>query len=572
MLRSLVKSIGAGRAVALSERAIRLLQQRDFAGAERLLRRAIEVNPAYAPAYHSLGMALCDQRRLDEGAALFRRALELDPDDLLARINLANVLVVGNRPEEAVAHYAEVLRRDPEDAKARAGRVKLLLDLCDWDAAEREVGFLVDRWRRDPGDPALARLTPFASLLVPFPPEMRFDIARRYSARIVDKVAREPRPRRPARGERAKLRIGYASGTFHNHPGAHLAAGLFELHDRSRFEVFAYSFGIDDGSEYRRRLTAAFDRFVDVRTEPYRVTAQRIADDQIDILVDLRGHTDGSRPEVFALRPAAVQVCYLGYPGTTGATFIDYLVADSVVAPRTDWDWFSEKVVWMPASYQVNDASQRVADAALSRAEFGLPESGFVFCAFNKHYKIEREVFALWMRLLAAVPGSVLWLLGGAGETRLRQAAARAGVDPQRVVFAGKLPKPAHLARHRLADLFVDSYYVNAHTTASDALWAGLPVLTCPGPTFAGRVGASLLRAVGLPELIVADLQAYEARALDLARHPERLAELRAKLAANRLRAPLFDTERFTRDLERAYGRMWEIHRGGGAPQPVAID
>ena len=572
MLRNLVKSIGAGRAVALNEEAVRLLQQRDLEGAERLLRRAIAANPAYAPACNSLGMALCDQRRLDEGAAFFRRALELDPAYVLARINLAHVLVVGNRLEEAVAHYAEVLRHDPANAKARAGRLKPLLDLCDWDAAEGEVALLIDQWRRDPGDPVLSALTPFASLLVPFPPEMRFDIARRYSDRIVSRIAREAPFRRPARREGAKLRIGYASGTFHNHPGAHLAAGLFELHDRSRFEVFAYSFGIDDGSEYRRRLAAAFDRFVDVRTEPYRATAQRIVDDQIDVLVDLRGHTDGSRPEVFALRPAAIQVCFLGYPGTTGAPFIDYLVADPVVAPRADWQWFSEKVVWMPASYQVNDASQQLADAALSRAEFGLPENGFVFCAFNKHYKIEREAFALWMRLLSAVPGSVLWLLGGAGEERLRQAAARAGVDPQRVVFARKLPKPAHLGRHRLADLFVDTYYVNAHTTASDALWAGLPVLTCPGPTFAGRVGASLLRAVGLPELILNDLAAYEARALDLARHPERLAELRAKLATNRLAMPLFDTARFTRDLERAYERMWQIHRGGGTPQPFAVE
>jgi len=571
MLRNLVKSIGAGRAVALNEAAVRLLQQRDLEGAERLLRRAIAANPAYAPAFNSLGMALCDQRRLEEGAAFFRRALELEPGYVLARLNLANVLVVGNRLDDAVAHYAEVLRHDPENAKARAGRLKPLLDLCDWDAAEGEVAFLIDRWGRSPGDPVLSRVTPFASLLVPFPPAMRFDIARRYSDRIADKVAREAPLRRPARSERAKLRIGYASGTFHNHPGAHLAAGLFELHDRSRFEVFAYSFGIDDGSEYRRRLTAAFDRFVDVRAEPYRVTAQRIADDQVDILVDLRGHTDGSRPEVFALRPAAVQVCYLGYPGTTGAAFIDYLVADAVVVPRSDWAWFSEKAVWMPASYQVNDASQRLADATLSRAEFGLPESGFVFCAFNKHYKIEREVFALWMRLLAAVPGSVLWLLGGAGEKRLRQAAARAGVDPQRVVIAGKLPKPAHLARHRLADLFLDTYYVNAHTTASDALWAGLPVLTCPGPTFAGRVGASLLRAVGLPELIVDDMSAYETRALDLARHPERLAELRAKLEANRLRAPLFDTAGYARALERAYATMWKRHTTGAPPAPFSV-
>jgi predicted O-linked N-acetylglucosamine transferase (SPINDLY family) len=316
---------------------------------------------------------------------------------------------------------------------------------------------------------------------------------------------------------------------------------------------------------------AAFDRFVDVHAEPHRATAQRIADDRIDVLVDLRGHTDGSRPEVFALRPAPVQVCYLGYPGTTGAPFIDYLVADPVVVPRDDWQWFSEKIVWMPASYQANDAGQRLPDAPQCRAEFGLPEKGFVFCAFNRHHKIEREVFALWMRLLAAVPGSVLWLLPGPGERRLRHAAACAAVDPQRVVFATKLPKPEHLARHRLADLFLDTYCYNAHTGGSDALWAGLPVLTRPGHAFASRVGASLLRAVGLAELIVDDLSAYETRAVELARHPHQLAALRAKLAANRLTMPLFDTARFTRDLEHAYQRMWEIHRRGEAPQPFAV-
>jgi predicted O-linked N-acetylglucosamine transferase (SPINDLY family) len=572
MLRSLVKSISAGRAVALHDAAVRLLQRRDPEGAERLLRRAIAANPAYAPACNSLGMALCDQRRLDEGAGFFRRALELDPAYVLPRINLAQVLVVGNRLEDAVAHYSEVLRHDPENAKARAGRLKPLLDLCDWETAAGEVAFLCDRWRRDRDDPILAQITPFASLLVPFPPEMRLDIAQRYSARVVEKVAGEAPLRRPAHDERAKLRIGYASGTFYNHPGAHLAVGLFEAHDRNRFEVFAYSFGVDDGSAFRRRLTAAFDRFVDVRSEPHRATAQRIADDQIDVLVDLRGHTDGSRPEVFALRPAPIQVCFLGYPGSTGAPFIDYLVADPVVAPRTDWQWFSEKIAWMPASYQVNDASQELADAAPSRGELGLPEQGFVFCAFNKHYKIEHDVFVLWMKVLAAVPGSVLWLLGGPGERRLRQAAARAGIDPQRLIFAGKLPKPAHLARHALADLFLDTYYVNAHATASDALFSGLPVLTCPGPTFAGRVGASLLRAVGLPELVASDLSAYEARAVELARHPQQLAALRAKLAANRLKMPLFDTARFARDLEQAYQRMWEIHRRGEAPQPFAVE
>ncbi len=564
MFRQLLRSLRARRAVAHNEDGIRLWLAGDLAGAEGAFRRALDAHPAHAPACSNLGMVVWDQRRLDEALPLLVRAVQLDPVHVGARLNLGNALLIGNRIDDGIAQLREVLRLDPGNAKAHGSLLKPLLDVCDWDGAAALASSFAERWASRPDDPLLEGVLPFTSLLVPLPPAMRLDLARRYAARVSAAVGPPlpgASPRRP--GER--LRVGYASADFHNHATAHLAAGLFERHDRRRFEVIAYSYGIDDGSEYRARLQAAFDRFVDVRHETHRAIAERIARDGVDILVDLKGHTGEGRPEIFALRPAPVQVNYLGYPGSTGADFIDYILADRVVIPEADRRWFSERVAYLPASYQVNDDQQPIAEGAPSRAACGLPDVGVVFCSFNKHYKIERALFDAWLRILAAVPGSVLWLLGGHGEKRLRRAAVAGGIDPQRLVFAGKLPKPEHLARHRLADLFLDTHHVNAHTTASDALWAGLPLLTVPGSSFAGRVAASLLRAIGLPELIAPTLEAYEQRAIELARAPAALAALRTRLAANRRVMPLFDTERYARDLERAFERMHEL-RGAGRP------
>jgi predicted O-linked N-acetylglucosamine transferase (SPINDLY family) len=360
------------------------------------------------------------------------------------------------------------------------------------------------------------------------------------------------------------------SGDFRDHATAHLTAGLFEHHDRSRFEVFGYSFGRDDGSAYRQRIAAVFDHFADVQDEPLYETARRIARDGVHVLVDLMGYTGRARPEIFAMRPAPVQVSYLGYPTTTGADFIDYFIGDRFAIPDDDRQWFTERVVRLPASYQVNDDRQPIGEETPDRASEGLPEGAFVFCSFNRHLKIERAVFDAWMRVLRAIPGSVLWLLAGAGEHTLREAATAQGVDANRIVFARHARKPAHLARHRLADLFLDTQHVNAHTTASDALWAGLPLLTVTGQGFSARVAASLLRAVGLPELVTETLEDFEQTAVALACSPARLAELRARLANNRTRAPLFDTARTTRDLERAYERMWAI--AAAAKPPEAFD
>jgi protein O-GlcNAc transferase len=351
-----------------------------------------------------------------------------------------------------------------------------------------------------------------------------------------------------------------------------LAAALFEAHDRTRFEVIAFSCGPHDRSAMRRRLDAAFDRFFDVRGESDEAIAARIRDTGIDILVDLKGHTEQGRLEVLARRPAPVQVHYLGYPGTLGGEAVDYFIADRVVVPAGADQFFTEKLVFLDGCYQVNDRRRAIAAETPSRLQCGLPERGFVFCCFNNNYKITPDMFAAWMRLLNAVEGSVLWLLADRGsEDNLRREAASRGIDPRRLVLASRLPLDAHLARHRVADLFLDTAPVNAHTTASDALWAGLPLITCAGRSFVSRVAASLLSAVGLPELVTTDLREYEELALALARTPERLAELRGKLEAGRATASLFDTARTCRQLEAAYLRMAEICRRGEPPRSFAV-
>jgi protein O-GlcNAc transferase len=352
----------------------------------------------------------------------------------------------------------------------------------------------------------------------------------------------------------------------------HLMASFFGLHDRTRFEISAYSISADDGSEYRRRARDSVDRFVDIRGEAAAASAARIHADGIDILVDLKGFTHESRPTIFALQPAPLRVAWLGYPASTDKRLNDYAIVDHVTVPAGCEALWSEKVVRMPHSYQVNDHLQPVAPTAPARGELGLPDAGFVYACFNQVYKIEPDVFNLWMRILTRVPGSVLWLYTENSMARsnlVREAQSR-GVSPSRIVFGGTTDKPSHLARLARADLFLDTGTINAHTSASDALWAGLPVLTRPGDTFASRVGASLVTAAGLPQLACESFAQYEESAVRLANTPAELAEIRSVLQA-RERLPLFDTPRFTLNLERAFEMMWARHAAGQPPQSFDV-
>jgi predicted O-linked N-acetylglucosamine transferase (SPINDLY family) len=345
-------------------------------------------------------------------------------------------------------------------------------------------------------------------------------------------------------------------------------AGLFEEHDRRRFETYAFSFGPTRNDPMRLRVFRAFGKFIDVREMSDRDVARLSRELGVDIAIDLKGFTQGGRPGIFALRAAPVQVNYLGYPGTLGAEYIDYLIADRIVVPESNLAYCTERLAYLPGCYQANDRQRTIANRAFTRTELGLPQSGFVYCCFNNTYKISPEVFDSWARILRQVEGSALWLLADnpSATRNLRREAAQRGIEAQRLVFAERVPGAEHLARHRAADLFIDTVPYNAHTTASDALWAGLPLLTLQGAAFQGRVASSLLTAIGLPELVATTPQEYEAMAIRLAREPELLTYFRARLSRNRLTQPLFDTALFTRYIELAYSRMYERHCQGLPP------
>jgi predicted O-linked N-acetylglucosamine transferase (SPINDLY family) len=382
-----------------------------------------------------------------------------------------------------------------------------------------------------------------------------------------------------ARSKKTKIRIGYYSADYRNHPVTHLMAGIFELHDKSRFELTAFSFGPDSNDGMRQRVSAAFDRFIDAREMSDSAVARLSRELEIDIAIDLAGFTQNSRTGILAERCAPVQVNYLGYPGTMGAPYVDYIIADKRVVPEASQAFYSEKIAYLPDSYlptshQADDVNWQDSGSVYTRAAFGLPDSGFVFCCFNNNYKITPTIFDCWMRLLERVEGSVLWLFedNPVAAGNLRREAERRGMDKQRLAFAKRVPRLSeHLARYRFADLFLDTLPYNAHTTASDALWAGLPVLTCMGQSFASRVAGGLLKAIELPELVTHTQEEYENRAIELATNPGKLAAIKQKLQANRLTTPLFDSKAFTHNLEAVYTAMYERYHAGLPPEHIEV-
>jgi protein O-GlcNAc transferase len=544
------------------------LQEMGWLGeAAAAFEHAAKLRPDAAGPHNNLGIALLAGGQAAEAVAAFQRALALKPDYAEAFYNLGNAWRELGKPEGAIAAYGQALRLRPDDAEAFSQLVYQRWRACDWSSFTADRQKLLDLVRQG------ARVPPFFLLVTDAGPAEQLACARRWVepfARAVVPLPAPPPVPRERKGER--IRIGYLSADFHQHATAHLATELFERHDRARFEVFAYSYGPDDGSPMRRRLDRAFDRFVDIRPLSHAHAAQRIRADEIDILIDLKGHTLNARTATLAARPAPIQVNYLGYPGTMGAAFMDYIIVDRIVAPSEQQPYFTEKLVTLPGCYQPN--GRRKSAAAPTRRECGLPAEGFVFCCFNNTYKITPQLFDIWIGLLKRVPGSVLWLLESNDLARrnLRREAEQRGVDPVRLVFAPVRPIAEHLARHRHADLFLDTVPCNAHTTASDALWAGLPVLTCAGATFAGRVAASAVTAAGVPELIAPSLAAYEQFALDLALTPARLRDLRERLERNRATEPLFDMATYVRNLETAYARMWERWRAGEPPAAFTIE
>ena len=563
-------ALNAGYIDAYNNLGVALMGQGKFGEAEACYRQALALRPAYAEVHNNLGNALREQGRQAEAIAEFRQTLALKPDCAAACFNLGLTLGEQGNMHEAAALCRQALTLKPDYFEAENRLMYHLQHLGDWMGLDK----LFERQRQLIQAQPAPSLPPFTFLSIPTSAAEQLACARNWAANFDPYVQqREGLGFCFSRAPKPRLRIGYLSSDYYEHATAYLMAELFELHDRSHFEVVAYSYGKDDSGAMRRRLAAGCDRFVDLCAASFQEAARQIYEDRIDILVDLKGYTKGARTEIAALRPAPIQVSYLGYPGTMGAEFIDYLVTDRFITPPGQEKFFTEKLVCLPDCYQINDRKRPIAEQTPTRQACGLPAKGFVFGCFNSTYKTTPEVFAVWMRVLKEVPGSVLWLYEGNSvvEANLRREAQERGIDPARLVFARPLPRDQHLARVRCADLLLDTLPVNGHTTASDALWAGLPVLTCAGETFVSRVAGSLLTAVGLPELITTSLAGYEALAVRLARKPSEVARLRKRLEKNRLTAPLFDSERCTRHLERAYRMMWEIYARDEAPRHLEV-
>ncbi len=545
--------------------ALILSAQGDLGAAHRLQQLVVARQPDYAEGHNNFAAILLDQGRWAEALDALQQALRLRPDYPEAHFNRGNALRELGHLDEAIAAYRRAVELRPSYAEALAQLVYHCARACDWSDGGAAEARLLAMVRQN-----AARIPPFALLATAATPADQLQCARAWAENF---TAAEGQVFGHAVTPRnGRLRIGYLSSDFYDHATAHLIAELIERHDRGRFEIYGYSYGPVRGGEMRMRLLTAFDHFVDIDGLPHREAAARIRGDDIDVLVDLKGHTHRARPRILAFRPAPVQVNYLGFPGTMGAPFVDYMIADDFIVPPGAEKLFVETLAYLPDCYQPNDTRRQIA-AGPSRAECTLPEQAFVFCAFNNSFKITTAFFAIWMRLLRDVSGSVLWLLESNPLVRcnLSAAAAAAGIDPARLVFAPILPHLEHLARHRHADLFLDTLPCNAHTTASDALWAGLPVVTCAGETFAGRVAGSIVRAAGLPDLVADTPRDYEALALTLARDRARLAAIRERLRTDRAGLPLFDMAKRSRDLEAIYARMVENWRAGATPTRIML-
>jgi predicted O-linked N-acetylglucosamine transferase (SPINDLY family) len=505
-------------------------------------------------------------KRYDEALASLDRALAIDPNLARAWVGRGNVHLELKRHDEAVSAYDRALSLDPALKYVAGHRLYAKLNVCDWSNLAADTAQLLADVRA--GRPAIA---PLPLLCVPASPAEQLACARIF---LSEEYPGLPAPvALPARAAGDRIRIAYVSTDFREHAVSYLMSGTFEQHDRARFQVAGFALCPDDGSKAQARLKQAFDRFVFVNDQSDAVIFRMMRDLAIDIAIDLTGYTNGLRPGIFALRPAPIQVNYLGHPATLGSPSHDYIVGDRIVIPDADREHYSEKVVQLPHSFHATDNKRAIAEAGSGRADFGLPAQGFVFCCFNASCKIGPDTFDRWMRIVKAVEGSILWLLGGNPvlEDNLRREAVARGLTPDRLVFARHLPLNQHQARLQFAGLFLDNLPFNAGTTASDALWSELPVLTIAGTTFAGRMAASILNAIGLPDLVAASGDDYERMAIELATQPGKLAAIKARLSQNRLTTPLFDTARFTRHLEAGFVAMHQRRLAGLPPDHIVV-
>jgi predicted O-linked N-acetylglucosamine transferase (SPINDLY family) len=549
-----------GHAGALANLAALLSTREAVKESAALYERLFAITRDWPPSvWIRRAMAQNAAQDLDGAIESYREAARLQPDDMQVQLHLGTLYIQQRRHEDGEAALNRVLELDPGNRYALSMLAHARQQRCAWSGLD-EIFARIERILE--GDDAETRFPcmPFATLAMPLSPRALLHAAQRWARTI----ASEPLPPKAvvhrAAGER--LRVAFATWNMRDHPTMHLSLEFWEKIDRSRLEMFAYSLRADDDNPFQRRARTAFEHYADVSQDAVARIAQRIRDDRIHILIDRNGYTLNAREGIFPLRPAPIQVNCIGFPGTMGSPWYDYIFTDRFSLPDHLREFYTERPLYMPHMAFPSDTTRLPAGPPPSRAECGLPEEGFVFCCFNTSYKILPGVFAIWMRLLAKIPGSVLWLLDTSPEVvaNLRAEARAARVDPQRLVFAPRVSVGAHVARNAAADLFLDTYPYGAHTTANDALLAGLPVLTCAGDTLVSRIAGSQLAAIGLPELITTSADNYEALALELASRPQLLASLRARLRENRVHAPLFDMARYARDFEDAMERLWSEH------------
>jgi len=538
--------------------------------------QAVKLEPDYFEAYYNMGNALHDMENLDEAVFCFRKAVALKPHFPEPYFNMGIALQDQGNLQEAILSYQKAVELKPDYFEAYNHLVHQVQRGCWWEKLEQLTPQLENLTREALDKRESPPESPYTSLTRTGDPHRNFEIAVSWSNDIEKSVSQWGLNFRldDRKSPKKTITVGYLSHDFRNHAIAHLTVSLFGLHDREAFKVIGYSYGENDGSYYRKRIEKGCDSFYDISDLNDGDAAKHIYDNEVDILVDLTGYTTGNRLAISALRPAPIQVSYLGLPGTTGADFFDYIITDRTVTPEEDKIYYSENFIYMPHCYQVNDHTQVIdQEFGCDKAHLGLPQNGFVFSSFNSPHKFDPLMFDTWMKILGQVPDSVLWLMSDnkTAEKNLGRVAKARGIEAERLIFAPNLPKGEHLARLSLAQLILDTRIYNGHTSTSDALWAGVPVITLKGTHFPSRVSSSILTAIGLPELITTTLKEYETLAVTLAGNPHALELLRQRLNTNRLSEPLFDTACFVRNLERAYKKIWEIFLAGEEPKQIEV-
>ncbi|MFM8244383.1 MAG: tetratricopeptide repeat protein, partial [Candidatus Fonsibacter sp.] len=529
--------------------------------------RTIQLKPDFAETWYNKGNTLKDLNRYDDSLSHYDRAIQLKPDFAEAWNNKGNAFYALGRFDEALVSYERCFELNPNTPFILGNLIRNQMTICNWTNLNHRLQVLKDKLTC--GSKASP---PFTILGLFDSPKLQKQCAdvyaedKFYFANQLGTIAKK--------AKRKKVRIAYFSMDFRNHPVSYLITELFELHNRDKFEVYGFSFGINTQDPVRQRIEKAFDKFLDVRHLSNLDIVRLSRQNEIDIAIDLGGHTEGSRPEIFSAKVAPIQINYLGFPGTMGSLHLDYLIADPTLIPEDTKDKYSEKIIYLPNSYQVNDSKRKISDRKFTRQEFGLTENGFIFCCFNNNWKILPKMFDRWMRILRSVDGSVLWLYENnpAVAKNLRKEAINRNVNPDRLVFAKNMPHAEHLARYKFADLFLDTFPYGAHTTASEAIWVGTPIITLQGRSFAARVCSSLLTNIDTPELITYSEEEYCSLAIELALNPKKLAKIKTKLFKNQKTTTLFDTKLFSKHIEAAYKAVYERYHAGLPPDHIHVE